>query len=97
MSTRTVARVADCTVFPGLCTQTGPHTAHSQHVTASATGAPTSYGFETVCGGSPLLYIDNGHSADFSADEAATVVAQLRATADAIEAMAAKLTAVEQA
>lgn len=85
-----------CTAFPGLCTQVGPHTAHSNHdLVAKKTDWPVSVGFETVDDGTPLLYADTGHAADFRADEAPTVVAQLRAAADAIEAMAAKLTAIK--
>ncbi|MFC8408551.1 hypothetical protein ACFUG9_34050 [Streptomyces griseoincarnatus] len=90
--TQPAETVGDCTVFPQLCTQAGPHTAHSNHLTADATDWPVSVGFETVFDGSPLLYVDTGHAVDFTADEAPTVIAQLRAAADAIEAMAARLT-----
>ncbi|MEU0253276.1 hypothetical protein ABZ299_12370 [Streptomyces sp. NPDC006184] len=87
---------AGCTAFPGLCTQVGPHTAHSNHdFIAKRTDWPVSVGFETAFEGTPLLYADTGHAADFEAHEAATVVAQLRAAADAVEAMAAKLTAIK--
>ncbi|MFF9153827.1 hypothetical protein ACF1AB_16540 [Streptomyces sp. NPDC014846] len=85
-----------CAEFPGLCTSTGPHTAHNRHVSAKTTDGPVSYGFETVGDGFPLLYVDKGHAADFTATEAPAIVAQLRAAADAIEAMAAQLTAIQQ-
>jgi hypothetical protein len=88
--------VHGCASFPGVCTVTGPHTAHSQHITAETTDAPISYGFETVSSGAPMLYVDNGHAVDFTAAEAPAVVAQLRAAADRIEAMATQLAALQQ-
>lgn len=79
---------AGCTVWPGLCTETGTHDDHSNHqMEAADNDAPVSVGFVGLDGGEPLIYVGSGRAADCSPDEVAEVAAQLRAAADAMERM----------
>ncbi|NJP73186.1 hypothetical protein [Streptomyces sp. C1-2] len=83
---------AGCPVYPGLCTQTGGHTEHSNHTHGvDRTGWPVSVGFVQLETGEPFLYVDKGLAVDFFPEDAPHTAAQLRAAADAIEGMAAKV------
>lgn len=83
---------AGCTVYPGLCTETGPHDDHSNHqLNADATGWPLSLGFVHLADGTPLMYVDSGKAADFDPENAPKVAAELRAAAEAVEDMHAKV------
>lgn len=82
-----------CTTWPGLCTDTTPgHYDHYNHnLTSNRTDWPVSLGFVANSESTPALYVDAGTASDFPADQAPEVAAQLRAAADSIEAMQAKV------
>jgi hypothetical protein len=83
-----------CTVWPGLCTETGDHDDHANHtLAATETGWPVSVGFVELTPGRPLLYVDTGMANDFDPEATPMVAAQLRAAADALEAMHAAVKA----
>ncbi|WP_333735788.1 hypothetical protein [Streptomyces sp. IBSBF 2806] len=84
---------AACTIWPGLCTETGEHDDHANHqLSATETGWPVSIGFVDL-GSHPLLYVDTGMAADFDPEDAPKVAAQLRAAAAALEDMQRKVNA----
>lgn len=92
-------RTSACPVWPGLCTDTAPgHDTHSNHeMEATQTGWPVSIGFVGLDDGAPLVYVDSGMASDCGLDEVATVTAQLRAAADAMEALRDQVITVRQA
>ncbi|MFE8944530.1 DUF6907 domain-containing protein [Streptomyces sp. NPDC007856] len=77
---RQAAETGLCPIYPGVCTETGPHDDHASHLHNAV-----DYGFVHVSDGKPLLYIGGD---EFNPADAAAKAAELRAAAAQIEAMA---------
>ncbi|MER6431561.1 hypothetical protein ABT272_28100 [Streptomyces sp900105245] len=77
---RRAAETNACPVYPGVCSETGPHDDHSNHLHNAI-----DYGFVHLADGKPALYIG---ADEFSPEDVAAKAAELRAAAAQLEAMA---------